>query len=219
MIDFVQARKSMVEGQLMTSGVLEPRVLGAMGAVPREEFLGERQKPLAYLDMAHRLAGPAERYMATPVAFGKMVELAQIGSDDIVLDIACGTGYSTAVIAQLANSVVAVETEEAMVARANQILARLDIGNAAVIKAPLKKGAPAEAPFDVVVVEGAVGAVPQALFDQLRVGGRLVALFGDGASATAMLHVKGEDEIARVEAFNSSLPPLRELFPKPAFSL
>ncbi|HHG89014.1 MAG TPA: protein-L-isoaspartate O-methyltransferase [Devosia sp.] len=218
-MDFVQARKSMVEGQLMTSGVLEPRVLGAMGAVPREEFVDETQKSIAYLDVAHRLAGPAGRFMAAPVVLGKMIELAEIGDDDIVLDVACGTGYSTAVIARLANSVVAVETDEAMVARANQILARLDVGNAAVIKAPLKKGAPAEAQFDVIIIEGAVGAVPQALFDQLRVGGRLVALLGDGASATAVLHVKGEEEIARVEAFNASLPPLRELFPKPAFTL
>ena len=219
MIDFGQSRKAMVESQLMTSGVLEARVLNAMGSVPREEFLDKARKNIAYFDMAHKLDGPAGRYLAAPVAFGKLIELAEIGDDDIVLDVACGSGYSTAVIAQLANSVVAIETDEAMVAQANQILARLDIGNAAVIKAPLKRGAPAEAPFDVVIIEGAVGAVPRALFDQLRVGGRLVALFGDDASATAVLHVKGEDEIARVEAFNAALPPLSELFPEPAFSL
>ncbi len=219
MIDFAETRKAMVEGQLRTSGVLSARVLKAMGSVPREEFLDEGRKAIAYLDMDHRLEGAVGRYMASPVVLGKMIELAEIEQDDIVLDVACGTGYSTAVIAHLANSVVAIETDEAMVAQANQILAGLDIGNAAVIKASLKKGAPAEAPFDVVIIEGAVGIVPQALFDQLRVGGRLVALYGDGASATAVLHIKGEGEIARVEAFNASLPPLTELFPEPAFSL
>lgn len=219
MIDFARARSAMIEGQLRTSGVLDARVLEAMNAVPRETFLEEEHKELAYLDMAHPLEGQAHRYMGAPAPFARLVELAEIQPSDIVLDIACGSGYSSAVISQLANSVVAVESDAELVRRANQALAKLDIGNAAVVKGPLTAGAPKEAPFDVILIEGAVDFVPQALFDQLRDGGRLVALIGEGAGANAVLHVKGKKGVASVTAFNACLPELAEFARAPAFSL
>ena len=219
MIDFAKARSAMIEGQLRTSGVLDARVLSAMNAVPREEFLEGDHKTLAYLDMAHALGGKANRFMGAPAPFARLVELAEIQPSDIVLDIACGSGYSSAVIARLANSVVAVESDAELVTRANRALAKLDIGNAAVLNAPLTAGAPGEAPFDVIIIEGAVDFVPQVLFDQLREGGRLVALIGEGAGANAVLHVKGESGIASVSAFNACLPELPEFAKEPAFSL
>jgi len=218
MIDFPAARTAMIEGQLQTSGVLDKRVLEAILKVPREEFVDDGVRQFAYLDRELKLPGTSGRFMGAPAPVARLIELAEIEPDDIVLDVACGTGYSTAIIAHLANSVVAIESMADLVARANENLAKLDIGNAAVIKAPLDKGAPDEAPFDVVIIQGAIAEVPTALLDQLRVGGRLVALVGKGGSATALTCVKSESGIASVPSFNANMPELKELTHAPGFA-
>ncbi len=217
MIDFAGARAAMIEGQLRTSGVLDLRVLEAMLKVAREEFVDGDERQFAYVDRALKLPGGSGRLMGAPAPTARLIELAAIKADDIVLDVACGTGYSTAVIAHLANSVVAIESEPDLVMRANEILARLDIGNAAVIKAALARGAPDEAPFDVIIIQGTVQKVPKALLDQLRIGGRLVALVDQGGSASAFTYVKSENAIASVPFFNASLPALKELANAPEF--
>lgn len=218
MIDFSKARTDMIEGQLTTSGVLDANVLAAFSAVPREAFLESNKHEFAYTDKEHRLAGAIERYMGTPVSIGKLLELADISKDDIVLDVACGTGYSTALLAQLANSVVAIEVDSELVDKGNEILADLDISNAAIVKGPLAKGVASEAPFDVIVIQGAVGEVPASLFAQLREGGRLVAIIGTGSSANAVLHMKTQTGIARIPSRNACMPELAEFAKKPAFA-
>lgn len=218
MIDFSAARTAMIEGQLQTSGVLDKRVLEAILKVPREEFIDADLRQFAYVDRALKLPGATGRFMGAPAPVARLIELAEIEPDDIVLDVACGTGYSTAIIAHLANSVVAIESDPALVARANENLAKLDIGNAAVIKAPLAKGAPDEAPFDVIIIQGTIPEVPKALLDQLRAGGRLVALIGKGGSATALTYVKSNNGIASVPSFNANLPELEELARAPGFA-
>ncbi len=217
MTDFAKARIDMIEGQLRPSGVFDARVLAAVGQVPRERFVPQDQRQFAYLDKEHDLAGASGRRMGAPAQVAKLIELAGVGEDDIVLDVGCGSGYSTAVLAHLANAVVAIEEDGELVDRANEILADLDISNAAVIKGPLKKGAPGEAPFDVIVIEGAVDEVPAALFDQLRVGGRLVAIVGQGADATAVTYVRSEHSLDSFPAFNAILPPLAEMTKAPGF--
>ncbi|VAW21709.1 Protein-L-isoaspartate O-methyltransferase [hydrothermal vent metagenome] len=218
MIDFLKARTAMIESQLQTSGVFNARVLEAFLHVPREVFVDKELRQFAYVDRELKLPGSAKRFMGAPAPVARLIELAEIEPDDIVLDVACGTGYSTAIIAHLANSVVAIESDDKLVALANENLAELDIGNAAVIKAPLAKGAPDEAPFDVIIIQGALSEVPKALFDQLRLGGRLVALIGKGGSATAMTYVKSETGIAAVASFNAFLPELEELAHAPEFA-
>jgi protein-L-isoaspartate(D-aspartate) O-methyltransferase len=157
--------------------------------------------------------------MATPAAFARLVQLAEVDAEDVVLDIACGTGYSCAVLASLASAVVAVEDDERLVATANEILSDLDIGNAVVLQAPLNGGVPAEAPFDVIIIEGAVDFVPAALLGQLKEQGRLVALVGSGSTAVANLFVNAGGAIRAYPSFNAAMPKLSAFRKAPEFAL
>jgi len=206
MMDFARARRAMVDGQLLAGGVLDQRILSAMGRVPRELFVPEARRALSYLDEA--VAVSPTRLMPDPAGLGRLIQLAEVGSRDVVLDIACGTGYSTAVLAALANGVVALEDDPALVEAANANLVALDIGNAAVVEGPLTGGIAREAPFDVIVIGGAVDTVPDALLDQLGEGGRLVAAIGHGNAGVAHLFVRGEGTVTRSAHFNLSLPAL-----------
>ena len=218
MTDFAHARSEMIEGQIRPSGVFDLDLLSALRKTPREVFLSDDQKEFAYLDAEQKLSSSDNRQMPTPAITAKLIELAEVGAGDIVLDIACGTGYSTAILALLANSVVALETDDDLVAQANLALAELNISNAAVVQGPLTKGVSKEAPFDAILIQGAVDEIPKALFDQLRDGGRLVAVIGSGNSATAVLHVKSGDHIAQIPSFNASVPRLSDFDKKPKFT-
>src|SRR5690606_10020142 len=206
MMDFTRARRAMVDGQLLAGGVLDQRILSAMGRVPREIFVPEARRALSYLDDA--IAVSPTRLMPDPAGLALLIPLAEVGSADVVLDIACGTGYSTAVLAALANGVVALEDDPALVEAANANLVALDIGNGAVVHGPLTGGIPREAPFDVIVINGAVDVVPQALLDQLAEGGRLVAAIGHGGAGVAHLFLRGQGTVTQSAHFNLSLPPL-----------
>lgn len=218
MTNFAHARSEMIEGQIRPSGVFDLPLLGALRKTPREVFLPDAQKEFAYLDSEQNLISSDNRQMATPAITAKLIELAEVTSGDIVLDIACGTGYSTAILALLANSVVALEMDENLVAQANLALAELDISNAAVVQGALTKGVPKEAPFDAILIQGAVEEIPKTLFDQLRDGGRLVAVIGSGNSATAVLHVKSGGQIAQIPSFNASVPRLSDFDKKSKFT-
>jgi protein-L-isoaspartate(D-aspartate) O-methyltransferase len=211
MTDFERARKAMVDSQLITNSVSDRRLLAAMGQLPRERFVPPGRQSLAYIDEVHPLQpGKSRRALAAPAPFAKLVQLADLQHGDRVLDLGCGTGYSTAVIAALAGQVVGVEDHPELAALARENLQALGIDNAEIIEAPLDRVAAASGPFDAIVVEGAVEEVPETLFDRLADGGRLVVLIQRGATAVANLVVKsGGDVAARVD-FNASLPPLAE---------
>ena len=207
MIDFERARKAMVDNQLRTSGITDRRLLAAMGEVPREAFVPEARRTLAYIDEAHPLQeGRSGRALPSPAPFAKLVQLASIQHGDVVLDVACATGYSAAVLARLAAQVVAVESDSLMIEMARGALAGLD--NVTLIEGPLEAGAPKLGPYDVVLVEGAVAAVPETLFSQLKEGGRLVVLIRSGVTAVANLFVRSGGEVASRAEFDASLPPL-----------
>ena len=165
MVDFARARRTMVDNQLRTSGITDWRILDAMNTVPREKFIPDTHQSFAYLDES--ISVSPRRSLISPASFAKLVQLGEVGSQDVVLDVGCGTGYSTAVLSKLASAVVAIEDDEVLAGRANDILANLDIGNAAVVAGPLAAGVAKEAPFDVIVLEGSVDAVPPALLEQL----------------------------------------------------
>ena len=209
MTDFARVRKMMVENQLRTSNITDKRVLAVMGEVPREMFVPEARRDLAYIDEAHRLpAEGAPRYLPPPAPFGRLLQIAGINTGNTVLDLGCGTGYSTAVLANLAIKVVAVETDASLAAVAEANLAALSIHNVTVIVGPVELGAAKHGPFDVIMLEGAVDAVPPALFAQLRDEGRLVALVRQGATAVANVYVKSGGDVAARGEFNASLPSL-----------
>jgi protein-L-isoaspartate(D-aspartate) O-methyltransferase len=205
MVDYERARRTMVDNQLRTANVTDRRILSVMGRVPREIFVPDDRKPVAYIDDIQPL-GAAGRSMPAPAPFAKLIQLAAISSDDHVLDLGAGTGYSTAVLAGLARQVTGIEENGALVAAANANLASLGIANAKVTEGPLTLGGKGH--YDVVVVEGALDAVPHALFDRLADGGRLVAMIRQGATAVANVYVKTGRGIAARAEFNSSLPPL-----------
>jgi protein-L-isoaspartate(D-aspartate) O-methyltransferase len=206
MVDFASARKAMVESQLRASGVSDRRLLAVMGRLPRELFLPEERRDLAYIDDIH-LLGPAGsgHFLADPATFARLVQLAAVTEHDEVLDIGVATGYSTAAFAQLARRVVGLERNKLLAATARRNLESLTIHNAEIVE---HASAFDGARFDVILMEGAVTAIPDDTTALLRLGGRLVALVRQGATGTATLVHASDGEISRTVHFNASLPLL-----------
>ena len=210
MTDFAHARRIMVDNQLRTSGITDRRLLAVMGEVPRELFVPPARRELAYIDGPHPLS--AARQLGAPAPFAKLVQLAAIQHSERVLDLGCGTGYSSAVLARLAADVVAVDDDPALVAEAREALGRLGVGNVTIAAGDLATVGKSKAPYDVIVLEGVVPAVDEALFAQLKPEGRLVALVGAaGEVPVAHLFAKSGKGIAARRDFDARLPPLQKV--------
>lgn len=207
MADYAGLRRKMVDNQLRTSGITDWRILDAMNRIPREMFVPEFRKPLSYIDETVILSDG--RSMLAPATLARMIQLAEVEPTDVVLDVGCGTGYSTAVLSCLANAAVGLDAEGGLVDQANDNLAALDIGNAAALCGDIEAGVAKEAPFDAIVLQGAVDKVTQALLDQLRDGGRLVAVVGNGNAAFAHVFLRSGNGFSARSEFNASVPPLR----------
>jgi len=170
---FDTARFNMVEAQIRTSHVTDPRIHAAMGAVARELFVPRAARALAYADVPVAVA--PGRYLLDPRSFAKLLQLAAIQADDRVLDVACGTGYSAAVLARLAAEVVALEQDADLVRVASELLANA-VGKVEGVQGGLIEGVRGQAPFNVIFVNGAIEQVPDTLLGQLAEGGRLVTM-------------------------------------------
>jgi protein-L-isoaspartate(D-aspartate) O-methyltransferase len=183
MTDSIEQRINMVESQVRPSDITDRRIIRAMLEVPREAFVPDALKPLAYMDDAVPVVmgdgGGSRRCLLPPRTFAKLVQLAEIDAGDTVLDVGCATGYSTAILARLAKAVIAVESDAALAARATAALRNLGVANALVIEGPLPAGSPSHAPFAAIVLDGAAAEVPHGLLEQLKDGGRLVAIIGE----------------------------------------
>jgi len=166
------ARKNMALSQLMTNEIHDARLLAALDAVPREDFVPQALKGAAYVDDELPLGNG--RFLMAPLPFARLLALAEIQPEDRVLDVGCAFGYSTAVLAHLAGSVVACESDAAMMSTAQRELSTFS--TVRLVQAALTLGAPAHAPYDVILLEGAISAPPEALLAQLADGGRLVAV-------------------------------------------
>ncbi len=175
------ARAHMITGQIMTGNVIDDGVLDAIGSVDRTLFVPEKQKQAAYVDEDIALGGG--RYILEPLIFARMLKYAAISRRETVLDVGCCTGYSAAVLSRLAQKVVALEEDKALFALAQKRLA--SVPNAELMEGPLTGGASLRSPYDVILVEGAIEILPQALFDQLGEGGRLLAIEHIEAPKTA----------------------------------
>ena len=203
MTDFVLARSNMIESQVRPNGITDTRIIMAMAALPREMFVPEARRNLAYMD--EDIAVSDGRSLMEPMALAKLVQLAEIDAGDRVLHVGCVTGYATALLAGLASSVVAIDEDQALVDVAKDNLARLSIGNAEAHKAAHAAGWSAGAPYDTILIDGRVPVVPPALFQQLRDGGRLVAVVGDNTVATATAYNRHDGAISSLPAFEASV--------------
>lgn len=217
MTDFAAARRMMVEGQVRTADVTDLRLLDAMLELPRERFFPEDKVLLSYLDLDVAVSAPGlpVRRLLKPMVLAKLIQAAGVGETDHVLDVGCASGYSTALLARLAASVVGLEEDRGMAGQADAALARLEMKNAKVVVGPLTAGWPAEGPYDVIVLEGATEVVPAALSGQLRDGGRLACVLGRGPAAKAMLYRLIEGDFSGRPLFDAAAPLLPG-FAKPA---
>ena len=212
MIDFVAARRTMVDSQVRTSDVTDQRLIAAMLALPRERFVPAEQSDLAYLDFdipaATAPAGEPLRRLLKPMVLAKLLQAAEIADCDHVLDVGCATGYASAVIARLAHTVVALEQDTRLAEQARANLAALGVRQAQVVTGPLPDGWPAQAPYDVIVLNGACEVAPKALLRQLKPGGRLVGVLGRGPAGKAMLYRAIGGECGGRPIFDAAAPLL-----------
>lgn len=214
-MDHLLARRKMVDCQIRTSDVTNLELLDAFLAVPREAFVPQNLAAIACLDEDLPLG--SGRFLLAPAPLAKILQAASIQPGDTVLDIGCATGYSTAIVARLCQQVTGLEADKALAQIAGSAMTGQGIANAEIVNGPHEAGHMANAPYDVIIIGGSVGEIPQALFAQLREDGRLIAVEGTGNSATARLCVKHDGKIAGRRLFNCSIPPLPGFQPKPQF--
>jgi protein-L-isoaspartate(D-aspartate) O-methyltransferase len=217
MIDFAVQRQNMVESQVRPNGITDARVIDAMAKLPRELFVPEQRRTLAYMDEDILVAVTPDggrRWMMEPMTFARLLQLAEIGPGDVVLDVGCATGYSTAVIATLAESVIAVEEDPVLAEQATARLGELGITNAAIVNAPHATGLASEAPFDIIFINGRVATLPRALLEQLKDGGRLVAVVGETAVSPALVCTRHGETFSSRAQYDASVAPLSG-FPPP----
>ena len=221
MTDFAAARRMMVDSQVRTSDVTDLGIIAAMLELPRERFVPEDKADLAYLDLdipvTPASAGQPARRLLKPMVLAKMVQAAEIAAGDHVLDVGCATGYSSALLAQLAQSVVALEEDDALARHARESLRAVGTENVTVVTGPLAQGWPAAAPYDVIFVNGATEILPQALTRQLKEGGRLVAVLGRAPVGQAMLYRRVGGEVSGWPIFDAAAPLLPGFTAPPAF--
>jgi protein-L-isoaspartate(D-aspartate) O-methyltransferase len=216
MIDFATARRRMVDSQIRTNRVNDPDLLAVLGQMPRDLFVPEQLRGVAYVD--EDLPVKPGRYLMEPMVLARLLQTAEVGPSDRVLDVGCATGYSTAVLGRLAGSVVAVESDPELAARATELLAQLSIDNATVVVGPLAQGHAKLAPYDVILIGGSVPRVPEAIAAQLAEGGRLVAVLskGDGMGrGTLMTKTKGV--LSDRAVFDAATPSLVGFAPEQGF--
>ena len=209
-------RTRMVNNQLRTFDVTDHRVQDAFLKVDRERFVPADLRPIAYSDEALPIVrdafGRPVRTMTRPAVLGRLLQLAQPKEDDVVLLVGAGLGYTAAVLGELAGSVIALECDEDLADAASAELEE-DVTNVVVVTGPLQAGWPKEAPFDIVFIDGAVLVEPTALIEQLKVGGRLVTVFGEGLSGRSQIYMRGEHGVSMRYTFNAAasvLPGFRE---------
>jgi protein-L-isoaspartate(D-aspartate) O-methyltransferase len=216
---FSIARQKMVDGQVRPSDVTDIRIIDAMLAVPREAFVPQSKQALAYLDLDLDVseAGSAKRYLIKPVVTAKMLQAADIKETDNVLVVGCATGYAAAIIARIAARVTATESEPSLAAKATDALARVGAGNVTVRPGAAADGEESQAPYDVIVLNGATEVTPDRLYRQLNDGGRLVGVFAMVQPQRATLVTHSHGDFGTRSLFDSAVPVLPGLGRLPAF--
>jgi len=219
MVDFAQARRIMVDGQLRTFDVNDIPLLDAMDSVPRELFVLPGREELAYIDQDILVSNGAERrYMLSPMILARLIQALAIEPGERVLDVACGRGYAAAVFHKLGAQVTALEADEALASAAMQSLKAAGADSVTVVAGSLDQGYAANAPYDAILVNGSVEVRPDALLQQLAEGGRLVCVKGRGRAARATLYVRSGDAFGERSLFEAAAPLLAPFVQPPGFT-
>jgi protein-L-isoaspartate(D-aspartate) O-methyltransferase len=206
MTDFQTRRVMMVDTQVRPSDVTKFPIIAAMLAVPREVYMPADRREAAYV--GENVVIGAGRVVLEARTLAKLLDALDVQPDELVLDVGCGLGYSAAVIARLADAVIAVEEDAAHAAAAQRTLNEEGVDNAAVITGPLVAGSPKHAPYDAIIIQGGVETIPAAILDQLKNGGRIAALFIEGALGVARIGYKADGRMTWRSVFNASAPVL-----------
>lgn len=214
---FATRRTMMVDTQIRPSDVTKFPIIDAMLEVPREAFVPPAAREAAYMGENISLGGP--RVVLEPRTLAKILDALDIQPDELVLDIGCGLGYSSAVMARLAEAVVALEDDADMAKEAEATLADHGADNVAVVNGTLSEGAAQHGPYDVMVIQGAVVQFPQGLADQIKDGGRVAAIFMDGALGSVKIGYKLDGEISWRFSFNAGAPVLQGFEAQHSFTL
>ncbi|MFI5012042.1 MAG: protein-L-isoaspartate O-methyltransferase [Hyphomicrobiales bacterium] len=222
MLDFAEVRRRMVDNQIRTADVTHRPLLAVIEELPREIFLPEAVKPFAYsdqhLEVGRIEATGEERYSLAPVLVARMVQAVESVRGAKVLHVACGTGYASAIFAKLGAHVVALDEDAELIASADAALAAASVPGVKTVVGPLAAGAPADAPFDLIFIEGAYEEHPTDLVAQLVEGGRLIGVEGVGRAGQVTLHVKSGGAAAGRVVFDASAPLLASFARKPVFA-
>lgn len=215
-MDYAAARLNMVESQIRPNRVTDSRVIAAFAELPRENFVPKPLRGIAYVD--DDIAIAKGRYLMEPMILARLVQAAQISPEDVVLEVGTGTGYGAAVMSRLAGTVVALESDPALVKAATTTLAALGIDNVAVVEGPLAAGYPRQAPYSVIVFGGGVAHVPPAISEQLAEGGRLVGVVGaTGLNGRAVFGRRAGGVLSTRTLFDASTPLLPGFEREPGF--
>ncbi|NKX73996.1 protein-L-isoaspartate O-methyltransferase [Rhodobacteraceae bacterium R_SAG3] len=217
MTDFSDRRRMMVDTQIRPADVTKYPIIEALLAIPRENFVPDSQSEVAYADQSVPLSDG--RVVPEPRTLGKMLDALDVRQDELVLDVACGLGYSTAVVARLAQMVIGVEEDESLAAEAQETLSNSSADNAIVHQGALTEGAAEHGPYDVILIEGGVEEVPDELLAQLKDGGRIAALFMSGALGEVKIGYKSAGRVSWRFEFNAGAPVLPGFAKPEVFSL
>ncbi len=208
MTDFNAERTAMVDCQVRPSDVTKFPIIEAMLTVKRELYVPSAAQSVAYV--GEHIPLSANRTLLDPRTFAKMLDAVNVQPNEMVLDVACGMGYSTAVLAHLAEAVVGLEDDAVMVEAATKTLTDQDCNTAVVLHGSLGKGASKHGPYDVIIIEGGVQSIPSALTKQLRDGGRIAAIFTDGKVGQCRIGFKSGNTISWRDDFDATAPVLAD---------
>ncbi len=216
-MDYSAARHNMVENQIRVNRVTHQGIINAFGEIPREVFVPDNLATLAYVD--EKLMITEGRYLLQPMVLARLLQSAKIRADDVVLEIGCGTGYSTAILASIANTVVAIEEDETLAKQATNNMVELGVDNAAIMTSPLAEGYKKQHPYNAIVLSGSVAKVPESILAQLNDGGRLVTVVNKHDSlGKGVLMTKFGGSISTEEIFDAWTPILPGFELPPSFA-